>query len=295
MIVKTNNVNMYYGSKCALKDVSIEFEPGIYGMLGPNGAGKSTLMNILTGNLICTSGSVTCDGMDIVALGSTYRARIGYMPQQQELYPFFTCFQFMEYMAALKGISRKNLKSYIEELAEMVNLTEKLFSKIGSLSGGMKQRLLLAQAFMGEPELVILDEPTAGLDPKERIRVRNMIAKFALNRTIIVATHVVPDVEFISRKIIMLRQGNVIEMDSPENLILSMEGHVFEICTDTDNLDKIQSSYKVTNIYQSGSSIYVRILSDELPKEENYKSVRPMLEDKYLALFDDERSGEIYA
>lgn len=218
-MLEIKNISKSYGKKIALVDISMELTPGIYGLLGPNGAGKSTLMNILTDNLIPDSGEVTWNGKSIFSSNLFYRKILGYAPQQQGLYDTFTGRRFLSYMGSLKEIKGEQLNSEIDRVAKLVNMSDKLETKIRSYSGGMKQRLLVAQALMGSPEIIILDEPTAGLDPKERVRIRNVLQEMADDKIILVATHVVSDVESVAREIILLKDGNVIAMDKPEFLV----------------------------------------------------------------------------
>ena len=201
------NITKKYKEKLALDDVSLELAPGIYGLLGPNGAGKSTLMNIVTGNLKPDGGQVLWDGKEIKSLGAQYRSIIGYAPQQQGLYDAFTGKRFLAYMATLKGISKKEMPEEIARVLSYVNMTEAANRPIGTYSGGMKQRILIAQAILGDPKLIVLDEPTAGLDPKERVRIRERIAALAGDKVILVSTHVVSDIEPIAKEIILIKSG----------------------------------------------------------------------------------------
>ena len=194
------NITKKYKEKLALDDVSLELAPGIYGLLGPNGAGKSTLMNIVTGNLKPDGGQVLWDGKEIKSLGAQYRSIIGYAPQQQGLYDAFTGKRFLAYMATLKGISKKEMPEEIARVLSYVNMPEAANRPIGTYSGGMKQRILIAQAILGDPKLIVLDEPTAGLDPKERVRIRERIAALAGDKVILVSTHVVSDIEPIAKE-----------------------------------------------------------------------------------------------
>lgn len=212
------NITKKYKEKLALDDVSLELAPGIYGLLGPNGAGKSTLMNIVTGNLKPDGGQVLWDGKEIKSLGAQYRSIIGYAPQQQGLYDAFTGKRFLAYMATLKGISKKEMPEEIARVLSYVNMTEAANRPIGTYSGGMKQRILIAQAILGDPKLIVLDEPTAGFDPKERVRIRERIAALAGDKVILVSTHVVSDIEPIAKEIILIKSGKIIDQDTVEHL-----------------------------------------------------------------------------
>lgn len=213
-----NHITKKYKDKTALNGVSLELDCGIYGLLGPNGAGKSTLMNIITGNIKPTEGSVMWDGDDIWELGESYRSLIGYAPQQQGLYNSFSGRRFLSYMAALKGIPKKEARSEIERVLFYVNMQEAADRAIGGYSGGMKQRILIAQAILGAPKLIVLDEPTAGLDPKERVRVREQIKTLAGDKIILVSTHVVSDIAPIAKEILLIRSGSMIDRDTVDNL-----------------------------------------------------------------------------
>ncbi len=213
-----------YGEKKALANFSYTFENGIYGMLGANGAGKSTLMNLITDNVVRSSGSIKWCEKEILEIGASYRALIGYMPQQQGFYEHFSAKMFLHYMAELKGLKKKNAKVQIRDLLETFNLSDVADKKIGGFSGGMKQRVLLAQALLGDPRMLILDEPTAGLDPKERVNFREYVGKLSENKIIIIATHVVSDVETIANDILIMKDGKLAASDSPEKLIESVNG-----------------------------------------------------------------------
>ena len=217
-MLKISNISKSYGNKKALGEVTMELKEGVYALLGPNGAGKSTLMNIITGNLKADGGEILWDEKNIEKMGKEYRRILGYAPQQQGLYETFTGRRFLSYMGTLKEIDNKNLKSEIERVTNYVNLNDKIDKPIGAYSGGMKQRLLIAQALMGNPKLIVMDEPTAGLDPKERVRVREKISRQADGTIIIIATHVGSDVESIAKEVIIIKDGNIIEKDSVKNL-----------------------------------------------------------------------------
>lgn len=217
-MLKIDGLTKRYGKTTALDGVSFVLSPGIYGLLGPNGAGKSTLMNIITLGLNADEGTITWNGESIYKLGSAYREILGFMPQQQGLYDGFTGLEFLNYIALLKGINKKEIKSEIHRVSNLTNMTKHLPKRVSGYSGGMKQRLLLASAVIGNPKLVILDEPTAGLDPKERIRTRELIKSIAADRIVIVATHIVSDIETIADEIILMKNGQILEKSKYEEL-----------------------------------------------------------------------------
>ena len=218
-MLEIRNLSKNYGKKVALNNINLKFDNGLYGLLGPNGAGKSTLMNIITDNLKADNGEILWDGIDYQKLGVKYREILGYMPQQQGLYNGFTGKRFLNYIAVLKNIPKKELLFQIEEVAEKVNLQNELDKKINMYSGGMKQRLLIASCILGNPKLIIFDEPTAGLDPKERVRVKKLMQELSSKSIVIIATHIVPDIENIAKEIVILKEGVLIEKNTPEKLI----------------------------------------------------------------------------
>ena len=218
-MLEIRKLSKNYGKKVALNNINLKFDNGLYGLLGPNGAGKSTLMNIITDNLKADNGEILWNGMDYQTLGVKYREILGYMPQQQGLYNGFTGKRFLNYIAVLKNIPKKELLFQIEEVAEKVNLQNELDKKINMYSGGMKQRLLIASCILGNPKLIVFDEPTAGLDPKERVRVKKLMQELSSKSIVIIATHIVPDIENIAKEIVILKEGVLIEKNTPEKLI----------------------------------------------------------------------------
>ena len=303
------NLKKTYGNVKALKGINYTFTPGVYGILGSNGAGKSTMINLITDNvkrdknggeiLFCDDNSDTAEAVDILKLGSKFRSFIGYMPQQQGYYADFTPKAFLKYMADIKGVKKKEIvdnngsKSYIsvneqiDKLLEIVNLTDAAYKRIGGFSGGMKQRVLLAQALLGNPKILILDEPTAGLDPKERIHIRNYIAKLSKDRIILFATHVVIDIECIADKVILLKEGQIIEAGSPVQLIDKVYGKVGEINCQLEDVDNLQKKYRVGNIRQRRNGLALRIVGDTLPEMADACSNDIDLEDVYLYYFGE--------
>ena len=297
MKLKINNISKSYGKNKALVDFCAELEPGIYALLGPNGSGKSTLMNILTDNLKADSGKILFEENgkeeNILSMGTRFRSRLGFMPQYPGMYANFTIEQFMWYMASLKdigaGMKRKEKKAYvkgeIERVLTEVELLDISERKIGALSGGMKQRLCLAQAVLGDPSVLILDEPTAGLDPKQRIAVRNFISRIAFDKIVIIATHVVSDIEYISKQIIMLKKGVICDNASAKELVAKINGKVWLATCEESEVDSLRSQFEIVNIVKSEEGgATLRIISDIKPLR-SARETEPTLEDYYIYVF----------
>lgn len=282
MKLEIRNLSKTYGEVKALSDLSVTFENGVYGILGPNGAGKSTMIGLITDNVKRESGQILCDGKDILELGAQFRSMVGYMPQQQGVYDNYSAISFLKYMASVKGISTKTASAEIEHLLKAVNLWESRYRRVGGFSGGMKQRVLLAQALLGSPGLLILDEPTAGLDPNERIRIRNYISELSGDKIILFATHVVSDIECIADKIMMIKGGKIINFDSTSAVISSVAGKVGTVECDKDAVTGYQQRYKVGNINRTGTGFAVRMVGDELPQEAVNVGENVNFEDAYL-------------
>lgn len=283
-----------FGTNTALSDFSAEFEPGIYALLGPNGAGKSTLMNIITGNLRQDSGRILfADENGITAetgkMGAEFRKRLGYMPQYTGLYPDFSVERFLWYIAALKNVGgklngkarKKLISDSVSDVLTAVGLDNARRKRIGTLSGGMKQRLALAQAVLGDPDVVVLDEPTAGLDPEQRIAIKNYISSISLNKIVIIATHIVSDVEFISKRIILMKKGGIVDNSTPSELVNRISGKVWLVPGTESGIDSLKEKYVVTGIADGNGTPLLRIVSDTRPTE-NSVCTLPALEDYCL-------------
>lgn len=281
MELKVDKLTKHYGNVCALNEASAIFKPGVYGILGPNGAGKSTMMNLLTDTVKRESGNITYNGKEILDMGREFRKILGYMPQQQGYYEEFTVGRFLYYIAALKGMNKQQAKKEIMELLEVVRLSDCLHKKMGSLSGGMRQRILLVQALLNNPQILLLDEPTAGLDPEERIRIRNHISAIATEKIVLLATHVVSDVESIAEEILFVKKGEIIACDTPSALIEQTRPFVSEVICDINELEDMQSKYKISNVSQYQSRLLLRLVGEGLPKTQ-ISDVRVGLDEAYL-------------
>jgi ABC-2 type transport system ATP-binding protein len=284
MKLTINEVTRQFGKKKALNSFSIEMKNGIYGLLGPNGAGKTTLINIIVSILQPDSGEVKFNDIDINKLGKKYIERIGYLPQNPQFYTSFKAREFLLYMGSVKDMSKQDSEARADQLLKMVNLWEERNKKIGAFSGGMKQRLGIAQALLNDPDVLILDEPTAGLDPKERIRFRNIISKLASSKIILLATHIVSDIEYIASEVIMIKDGNVIKKDKPTNLLKDIREKVWSISVCEYEMANMFEKYIVSNAVFDGERYTLRIVSDIPPLKEAV-NISPNLEDVYIYSF----------
>ena len=281
MELSVDRLTKHYGSKIAVDCVSVALKPGIYGLLGENGAGKTTLMRMLCAILESTSGEVFLDGREIVSMGAEYRDILGYLPQDFGYYPNYTAREFLLYMAALKGIPRDRAKKRAEELLEVAGLSEVAAKKIKTFSGGMKQRVGIAQALLNHPKLLILDEPTAGLDPKERVRFRNLISDYAADRIVILSTHIVSDIEAIADEVLLMKKGKLVSQGTVSELTKEAEGKVWELTVSPAEAKSWQERAAVANLRHEGEQVVLRILSDEKPAE-GAVPCEAGLEDLYL-------------
>ena len=287
MQLTLDRLTKQYGSKIALDRINATFEPGIYGLLGANGAGKTTMMRCVCDILKPTSGEVTFNGTNIREMGESYRAVIGYLPQDFGYYPNFTAMNFLLYMASLKGLNARYAKEKSLELLETVNLSEVKDKKIKTFSGGMKQRLGIAQAFLNNPQILILDEPTAGLDPKERVKFRNLISSFADNKIVILSTHIVTDVEYIADEILLIKGGTLLKKGAEGTIIREISGKVWECHITRREADCLENRFIVCNSKTENGEVILRIVSDNKPCD-TAVSVSPCLEDLYLYYFHGE-------
>lgn len=296
MELKTIGLTKKFGSKTAVNHLDITLTNGVYGLLGANGAGKTTFMRLLCNIQTPTSGKIVLNGKNIVQLDEKYRSLLGYLPQHFGYYPDFTAFDFLLYVSALKGLSEKDARKKSVELLEAVGLSAESRHKIKTFSGGMKQRLGIAQAMLNNPHILILDEPTAGLDPKERVRFRNLISAFAKNRIVVLSTHIVSDVEFIAEEIIMMKAGEIVHFGKPQEITAEIDGQVWECMVPSAHAEKYAASFNTSNLRNTGrGETVLRIISDRLPME-NAVRVQPNLEDLYLFYFKgdkDEKTNTI--
>lgn len=284
-MLELKNISKNYGKVNALTNINVAFSTGIYALLGPNGSGKSTMMNIITGILPQSSGELLYEGKSIRSLGALYREKIGYMPQHPGMYPSFTARDFLLYMSELKGLPRENEKE-IDHILRRVELDDCADRKISALSGGMKQRLSLAQAVLGSPKIIVLDEPTAGLDPKQRIAIRNFIAEISIDKTVLWATHIVSDIESIAQEVVILRKGGIIDVNTPEALTEKTKGKVYSVRTDHTGAEELKIKYRICGITPDGDGLNLRLLSETSPCD-GAVWVQPTLEDYYLYIFGD--------
>jgi ABC-2 type transport system ATP-binding protein len=287
LIVENLSKN-YRGGVQALRSVQISLRPGVLGLLGPNGAGKSTLMRILATITRPSSGRVLWNGTDIAQNLDALRGVLGYLPQDLGVYPNLSAIEFLEYLAAVKGIPARAAKKRIGELLDLVNLVDAAKRPLGGYSGGMRQRVGIAQALLNDPQLLIVDEPTAGLDPEERVRFRNLLSELSGERVVILSTHIVSDVEAVATSIAILAHGQVLAHDSPEGLLASVSGKVWEVVVPSAELPALRQKHLISNTAHRSDGVHARVVADISPGP-SARPLEPSLEDAYLAVLARQR------
>ena len=286
MMMNIQNVSKQYNKKnWGLRDFTLEIGPGVLGLLGPNGAGKSTLMRILATITKATSGSVNWNGVDIAKSPNNLRAVLGYLPQDFGVYPNLSAIEFLEYMAVIKGLDSKTTKRRIDELLQVANLVEAAKRPLGGYSGGMKQRVGIAQALLNDPQLLIVDEPTVGLDPEERVRFRNLLSDLSGERIVILSTHIVSDVESTATHIVLIDKGRLLRKAAPEDLLKELENKVWEWIVSSDELVTLKQKHIVSGTIRRSDGVQVRVVSEDRP-EASAQNVSPNLEDAYLYIIE---------
>lgn len=285
MELSLQNITKKYSDKVAVNDVSLSIEKGITGLLGANGAGKTTLMRMIADIIKPDAGSITYDGVPITVLDSEYRNIFGYLPQEFGFYPEFTVIDYLDYMAALKGLTKADSKRKIDSLLEQMTLTDVRRKKIRKLSGGMRRRVGIAQALLNDPEILILDEPTAGLDPGERIKFRQLLSEFSQDRIVLISTHIVSDVEYIAPRQAIMKDGKIIRDGSTDTLVKEMDGKVWECTVDNRAIKELGKALQIVNLKNVRSDrTEIRFISDTQTIN-NASNVSPRLEDLYMWLF----------
>jgi ABC-type multidrug transport system ATPase subunit len=274
----------------ALRDLSLQLGPGVLGLLGPNGAGKSTLMRILATITRATTGRVTWNGTDIARSPDALRTTLGYLPQDFGVYPNLNAIEFLEYMAAIKGLDGRAARRRIDELLQLVNLTEAARRPLGGYSGGMKQRVGIAQALLNDPQLLIVDEPTVGLDPEERVRFRNLLSDLSGQRIVILSTHIVSDVEATASDIAVINRGQLLSYAAPETLLQSVAGQVWEWVIPSAEVAAARQRYRISSTVRTGGGVRLRAVAETAPAPDA-QAVSPALEDAYLQLLAQHRNG----
>lgn len=278
------NLTKDFGGKRAVDHVSFALSGGVYGLLGPNGAGKTTLMKMMVDILTPSEGEVCLDGVDIRELGAGYRDKLGYMPQEIGVYKNFSARKFLRYIAALKGMTGKAADIKIEELLELVGLKDAGKKRLGGFSGGMLRRVGIAQTLLNDPQILILDEPTAGLDPQERIRFRNIISELSENRIVLLSTHIISDMEFIAGEVIIMRNGGILKVDTTDRLLQEIEGKVWSATVSHAMLRELKGQYIIGNLIQKSDGVEIRIVGDEMPAFQS-EPAKPILEDVFSYYF----------
>lgn len=292
--LEIKNLNKSFGKKRVTNDLTVTLESGVYGLLGPNGAGKTTLMKQITTLLTSDSGEILYNGENIKSLDEKYRDVLGYLPQHFEGYGNFTAKQFLNYMAALKGISKDGLKEKIDEILHLVGLYDVRNKSLKKFSGGMKRRVGIGQALLNNPKILVLDEPTAGLDPQERTRFRNLLSEISRDKIIILSTHIISDIESIARETIIIKDGTLLVKGSHKEILENMKDKVYVINTENEDIIRdIQNKYKVVNIQRGIDKTEIRVIADKEPVYKEVHKIEPKFEDVYMFYFDIEDAKEV--
>ena len=291
MELSLKSIKKEYGDKLVLDCISFSLEPGLYGILGSNGSGKTTLFRIVCGLMKPTQGAVFFNGKNIVDQAENFRDILGFLPQDFRYYPDFTARNFLLYIASLKGLSRKNASTTSDELLDLVGLSAIKNKKIRKLSGGMKQRLGIAQALLNDPQVLVLDEPTVGLDPKERVKFRKLLSSLSNEKIILLSTHIVSDIESIADEILILKNGRLRDRGTVNQLVSEISDKVWECEVTEYEADKLEETFLVSNRRQDGQHIVMRIVSEQAPISKA-SLVSPTLEDLYLYYFREEMQDE---
>ena len=281
MELEIERVGKRYGQHWALRELSLRCEPGLLGLVGPNGAGKTTLMRMIATLLDPTEGTIAWNGQDIRRHGEALRLVLGYLPQDFGIYPEFTGRQFLRYLAAMKGLPTPLARRRVDEVLEIVALEQVADRKLPTYSGGMKQRIGIAQALVNDPELLIVDEPTAGLDPTERVRFRTLLASLTSDRVIVLSTHIISDVEAVANRLVILQEGRMLVDTTPEALLTRAAGQVWSVTTDQATAMRLQASYQVSTMVNQLGGVTLRMISATRPHE-GAVVVDPTLEEAYL-------------
>ncbi|MBB6630219.1 ATP-binding cassette domain-containing protein [Clostridium algidicarnis] len=281
-----NNLTKSFDDYIVLEDINLEFKNGVYGLLAPNGAGKTTLIKLLTTLIFQTKGEILYEGTDIIALDEEYRGILGYLPQKFGYYKNYSPKQFLIYLAALKGVDKKEAIFNIENLLNLVALEDVANKKMKKFSGGMIQRVGIAQSLLNNPKIIILDEPTAGLDPKERVRFRNILTDLSRDRIVIISTHIVSDIEFIANEVIMLKDKKILYKDTVENICRTVEGKVYETEIDFSEVRRFRECHISLSEKQENGRMKLRFI-EESDRNEDWKLVSPNLEDVFLYQYNE--------
>lgn len=286
MKLTISNITKKYKNKFAVDGFDCELEPGIYGLVGPNGSGKTTLMRMITNILSPSNGRILFNDRDIELMGEDYRDLLGYVPQQIGFYKSFSAHRFLLYISSLKGIDKTLAEERIDSLLKQLNLSEQKYKKISTFSGGMKQRLGIAQGLLNDPKILILDEPSIKLDPRERVRLKNIITNLSKDKIILLSTHIISDIEYIAKEIIFIKEGHKLIQNTPQEILKVLKNKVWTVNISEPELITLKTQFIVSKIRRTETDLEVRIISDTIPLD-SAKNTAPDLEDIYLYYFNE--------